>query len=372
VTRTFVWRLVLVLVLVLTVVSLGSSSSSASNREHHAQVEGVLRLSRDDAHGRRPSVALRDRAGLLTSPGAQRAGELRARLHPRRWRRCSDTYSVPPGSAVLRLSHGRHPAIRADPRPPRCRLALAHGRRAAGRVHGPLSTGGPVVGPESRVADRCPGTNTLASYGIVATINGPPAGLRAQIDALLATLRIARPAIASCPRSSRVSPVPGRLPRFDLTGVVPEQPAQPVAVAGKSAYVQSTNRRHRQAGEERQRSKDGHLLPDPDPGGARRCPVAMPVPDVDRVEQALQRRRTCHLTRQTGAVPAAGGRRGRAGATAEPTASKSAVRVVKHQQAPIAGDVFMRPRSRPSSMSDNRYLHEQVSDGPRGCQCSCD
>ncbi len=187
-------RRLLVPLLALATCLVGAFLLSQVGRDRNAQFDGLSFTYPGDW-----TLTVVDRPlhyetvlAFLTSPGASARESCGPDYIPGLGGGCTDTYSVPPGSAVLRLSEWAGPPAIKGP----IVDLLDAGWQPVTIAGRPAAYSGDEVGSttgtdrvEWRIA--APGANSLATFGIVATMSEPSAGLRGQITALLTTLRIA-------------------------------------------------------------------------------------------------------------------------------------------------------------------------------------
>ena len=189
VTRKLRWGVVLALVLCVGLV--GFALLGGIGRDRHTQLGGLSFDHPGDWTVTAADVPLHYETvlGFLTSPGASARESCGPDYVPGGGGDCAETSTVPTGSAVLRLSRWDGPPVIKGPIADLVDAGW-QSMTIAGQPAAYMDHSGRMAGQSVEWRIAAGGADSLASYGIVATISGPPAGLRAQIDAMLATLRI--------------------------------------------------------------------------------------------------------------------------------------------------------------------------------------
>jgi hypothetical protein len=131
---------------------------------------------------------------FLTSPHATATESCGPDYEPGLGAGCEDTYSLPTGSAVVRLSRWGEPQLRngpiTSPLPAGWQPLTIAGQPAAYTGdYSDFST--PSSGQTVAWLIAAPGSEPWVFYAVVATINGPQTSTMTQIEAMLAKLRIA-------------------------------------------------------------------------------------------------------------------------------------------------------------------------------------
>ena len=185
-------RLGVALALVLGIGMVGLGLFGGVGRDRHTQLGGLSFDHPGDWTVTAADVPLHYETvlGFLTSPGASARESCGPDYVPGGGGDCAETSTVPTGSAVLRLSRWDGPPVIKGPIADLVDAGW-QSMTIAGQPAAYMDHSGRMAGHNVEWRIAAGGADSLASYGIVATINGPPAGLRAQIDAMLGTLKIA-------------------------------------------------------------------------------------------------------------------------------------------------------------------------------------